>query len=229
MRRPRTVVGAIFGSTVGKKAIMATTGVILLLYLIAHMLGNLRIFFGEESINRYAVWLREIAEPLLGYGGLVWVIRVVLTLSVVLHIVTATQLARRARQARPVRYATRPKVQGSYAARTMRWGGVIIALFVTYHVLDLTVGWLNPDFEHGEVYDNIVVDFQHWYVALAYTAAVVVVGVHIRHGVASALRSLGVTTARGERVVNVAAIVFATALVVGFLSVPFSVFFGLVG
>ena len=144
------------------KIVMALTGAVMLLYLVLHMLGNLKIFFGEQALDTYAHWLRLIGEPALPGGGMLWIVRVVLLVSVVAHIVAATILARRARVARPVKYAHRPPVQTGYAARTMRWGGVIILLFVIYHVLDLTTGTLNPNGVHGEVYDNVVADFSRW-------------------------------------------------------------------
>ena len=132
------------------KFVMALTGAVMLAYLVVHMLGNLKIFFGEQALNTYASWLREVGEPALPGEGMLWIIRVVLLVSVVAHIVAATILARRARAARPVKYAHRRPVTTSYASRTMRWGGVIIALFIVYHILDLTTGTLNPNGQHGE-------------------------------------------------------------------------------
>jgi succinate dehydrogenase / fumarate reductase cytochrome b subunit len=155
---------------------------------------------------------------------------VVLLVSVVAHIVSATILARRAHRARPVRYAHRPPVQGSYAARTMRWGGVIIALFVVYHLLDLTTGTLNPHGVHGEVHANVVADFApaRWYVTVFYTLAVVAVGFHVRHGVWSALQTFGRSSAATQKALQGVALGVALVLVVGFLSVPFAVLTGLV-
>jgi succinate dehydrogenase / fumarate reductase cytochrome b subunit len=154
----------------------------------------------------------------------------VLTAAVLGHIVAATVLARRARAARPVRYAHRPKVQGSYAARTMRWGGVIILLFVVYHILDLTTGQLNPVGDPARPYANVVADFApaRWYVTLFYTLAIVAVGLHLRHGIFSAVRTLGQQSPRGERLARTAAAVLAGVLVVGYLSVPFAVITGMV-
>lgn len=203
----------LYRTTVGKKAVMAVTGAVLLLYVVAHMLGNLTFFAGPEAIDGYGRELREL--------GVVWPTRIGLLVAVALHFTAAYQLTARARRARG-RYAHRRPVQGGYAARTMRWGGVIIALFVVYHLLDLTAGWLNPHGVPGEIHSNVVADFRHWYVVLAYAVAVVALGFHIRHGVWSATRSLGVTTSRAIGLA-VAAVVCA-----GFLSVPFAVFTGLV-
>ncbi|NYT95509.1 succinate dehydrogenase cytochrome b subunit [Salinispora sp. H7-4] len=217
-------------STVGLKAVMAVTGLVLVLFLVAHMLGNLKIFTGAEDFDHYAHWLRDLGTPLLPYGWYLWLQRCALLVALAGHIWAATMLALRARSARPVRYAHRKKVQGSYAARTMRWGGVIIALFVIYHILDLTTGHLNPVGDPTRPQANVVADFapERWYVTLFYTLAVVALGFHLRHGVYSALRSLGQQTPQGERRARGLALVFAVALSVGYLVVPFAVLLGLV-
>jgi succinate dehydrogenase / fumarate reductase cytochrome b subunit len=209
-------------TTVGKKAVMAVTGIVLLAYVTVHMLGNLEIFFGAQAIDGYGRWLRELLEPVFGHGGVLWLVRAVLVASVVLHLVAATQLARAGRRAAG-RYAHRVRIQGDYAARTMRWGGVIIALFVVYHLLDLTAGVLNPNGVPGEIHDNVTADFRHWYVVLAYTVAVLALGFHLRHGIWSALRSLGVTAAAQGLALG-----YAVVITVGFLSVPYAVLCGVI-
>jgi succinate dehydrogenase / fumarate reductase, cytochrome b subunit len=211
------------------KFVMALTGTVFLLYLVAHMLGNLKIFFGEQALNTYASWLREIGEPALPGEGMLWLIRVVLLAALVAHVVAATALALRARRARPVKYAHRRPVSTSYASRTMRWGGVIILLFVIYHILDLTTGTVNPNGVPGEVYDNVVADFSRWYVTLAYTVAMVALGFHVRHGVWSALQTLGRSSGPYQMRYKAIALVFAVILTAGFLAVPFAVQLGLVG
>jgi succinate dehydrogenase / fumarate reductase cytochrome b subunit len=215
-------------SSVQLKFIMAVTGAVLILYLVAHMIGNLKIFFGEESLNTYAEWLRVVGEPALPAQTLLWLVRIVLLVAVIAHIVAATILARRARRARPVRYAHRRPVSTSYASRTMRWGGVIILLFVIYHILDLTTGTLNPNGVPGEVYDNVGADFSRWYITLAYTLAVVAVGFHVRHGAWSALQTLGRSSGPNQMRYKAIALIFAVVLTAGFLAVPFAVQFGLV-
>ena len=117
----------------------------------------------------------------------------------------------------------------SYASRTMRWGGVIILLFVIYHILDLTIGTVNPNGVPGEVYDNVVADFSRWYITLAYTAAMIAVGFHVRHGTWSALQTLGRLSGPDQKRYKAVALVFAVVLTAGFLAVPFAVQFGLVG
>jgi succinate dehydrogenase / fumarate reductase cytochrome b subunit len=216
---------------VGLKAVMAVTGILLVLFLIAHMIGNLKIFFGPADFDHYAHWLRTIGAPVLPEDWYLWGQRVLLGAALVAHIWAAAVLARRARAARPVRYVHRPKVQVSYAARTMRWGGVIIALFVVYHLLDLTTGDLNPVADQRRPYANVVADFapERWWVTLIYVIGIVTLGFHLRHGMFSALRSLGQQTPRGERRARSAALVFAVALCAGYLVVPFAVLAGLVG
>lgn len=208
---------------------MGVTGLLMLIYVIVHMASNLKIFFGRENIDGYALWLRHLLDGLLGYEGFVWIARVGLLVCVGLHMTAAIQLARRARKARPKGYQHRAKVQGSYAARTMRWGGVILALFVIYHILDLTAGVLNPNGVHLAVYDNVVADFQNWYVVLFYAAAVISLGFHIRHGLWSGLQSLGASNATRQRAIQGFAFLVAFGITVGFLAVPFAVLTGLVG
>jgi succinate dehydrogenase / fumarate reductase cytochrome b subunit len=215
-------------SSVGLKIVMAVSGVLLTLFLFAHMAGNLKIFLGAANFDHYAHWLRAIGTPLLPPSWYLWIQRTGLTAAVVAHVTAATILARRARTARPIRYAHRAKVQGSYAARTMRWGGVIILLFVVFHLLDLTAGTVNPIGDPEHPYANVVADFApgRWYVTLVYALAIVAVGFHLRHGVFSAARTLGQRTARGERRWRQAATALAAVLVAGYLSVPLAVTMG---
>lgn len=213
------------------KFVMAVSGVIMLLFLVAHMVGNLKIFLGAEAIDTYAAWLRTIGEPAVPAETVLWLLRVVLLVALVGHVGSAIVLARRARTARPVKYVHHQKVHGSYAARTTRWGGVIIALFLIWHILDLTTGTVNPNGVHLAVHDNIVADFapSRWYITLVYALAVVAVGFHIRHGIWSALQSLGRSSVSSQRTIQGVALAVAIVLTVGFLAVPFSVLFGWVG
>jgi succinate dehydrogenase / fumarate reductase cytochrome b subunit len=217
-------------SSVSLKILMAVTGLLLVLFLYAHMAGNLKIFLGGPAFDHYAHWLRTIGTPLLPDDWYLWIQRTVLTVAAAGHIAAATVLARRARRARPVRYAHRPKVQGSYAARTMRWGGVLILLFVIFHILDLTTGTVNPVGDPQHPYADVVADFApgRWYVTLCYALAIIALGVHLRHGIFSAVRTLGQRTPRGERIARTVALVLSVVLVVGYLSVPFAVLTGVV-
>jgi succinate dehydrogenase / fumarate reductase cytochrome b subunit len=221
-RRPPRV------SSVQLKIVMALTGAVLLLYLVVHMIGNLKIFFGEEALNTYAHWLRLIGEPALPGEGMLWIVRTVLLVSVVAHIVAATILARRARAARPVKYAHRRPVSTSYASRTMRWGGVIILLFVIYHLLHLTTGDAHHAFIPGEVYHNVVTGFQVWWVAAIYIIANLALGLHLYHGVWSMFSSVGMTNPRFEHWRRTFATVFAIVITAANISFPLSVLTGFV-
>ncbi|NSC21143.1 succinate dehydrogenase [Streptomyces albus subsp. chlorinus] len=225
-RRPG-LVRTLWGSTLGKKAVMAVSGLIMLAYLVAHMLGNLKVFFGPEEMNGYAHWLRTLGEPVLHYAWFLWLVRVVLLAAVVLHGVSAYQLSRRDIAARPVTYQHR-RPRASYATRTMRWGGIILALFLVWHILDLTTGTVNPRGQAGHPYENIVAGFRNWYADVIYIVAVLAVGLHIRHGFWSAAQTLGVTRPGAARLFKGGADVLALAITVGFLSVPVGVMTGLV-
>lgn len=206
---------------------MAVTGVAMLLYLVAHMLGNLKIFFGATDFNGYAGWLRTIGEPVLHHGWFLWLVRAGLLAAVVLHGVAAYQLSRRDRAARPARYAHR-RQRASYATRTMRWGGVILALFIVWHILDLTTLTVNPRGQAHHPYENIVADFRTWYADVFYIVAMLALGLHIRHGFWSAAQTLGANSARRDRVLKAVANVLALVLTCGFIAVPVAVMTGVV-
>jgi succinate dehydrogenase / fumarate reductase cytochrome b subunit len=214
---------------------MAITGLILIGYLLAHMYGNLKIFAGAEAFNAYAHHLRILGEPLLPRTGALWIIRVVLIISVLAHMYAAFNLWSRAHRARGGmrRYhsnKSRTGVQRTYASYTLRWGGVVILLFVIYHLLHLTWNVIHPGGAAAEPYERVVNGFQIWSVVLAYTIAVIAVGFHVRHGIWSALTTLGANTSSLARQrLNVFAYAVAGVLAVGFLLPPFAILFGFVG
>ena len=213
---------------------MAITGLILIGYLLAHMYGNLKIFAGEAAFNDYAHHLRTLGEPLLPYSGALWVIRAVLIVSVLGHMYAAFNLWSRAHRARggTRRYysnKSRTGVQRTYASFTLRWGGVVILLFVIYHLLHLTWNTIHPGGAAAEPYDRVVNGFQIWSVVLAYTIAMIAVGFHVRHGTWSALTTLGANTSTLARQrLNVIAYVVAAVVTIGFLLPPFAILFGFV-
>lgn len=213
---------------------MAVTGLLLISYLLAHMYGNLKAFAGPEAFNEYAHHLRTLGEPILPYSGALWLIRVVLIISVIGHMYAAFALWSRARKARGGlrRYHSnkaRLGVQRTYASFTLRWGGVVILLFVIYHLLHLTWNIVHPGGAAAEPYDRLVNGFQIWSVVLAYTIAVIAVGLHVRHGMWSALTTLGANTSSlARRRLNVLAYAVAGLLTVGFLLPPFAILFGFV-
>ncbi|MEV4333500.1 succinate dehydrogenase [Streptomyces sp. NPDC049597] len=212
-----------WASTIGKKTVMAVSGLIMLGYLVAHMFGNLKIFFGPDEFNAYGHWLRTMGAPVLHHSWALWLVRVVLLAAVIGHAVSAYQLSRRDIKARPSRYVHK-RPRASYATRTMRWGGVILALFIVWHILDLTTGTAHPGgFQEGHPYQNVVDTFSTWYGNVIYIVAMLAVGLHIRHGFWSAAQTLGVGNATRDRVLKTAANVLALALTAGFLSVPVAV------
>ena len=225
-----STVDLLWRSTIGKKLVMAVTGLMMLLYLVGHMLGNLKIFFGPQEFNDYGHWLRTIGEPLLHHEWFLWLVRFALLASVVLHGVAAYQLSRRDLAARPTRYAHRGgrTRRASYATRTMRWGGVILALFLVWHLLDLTTHTVNPNGEAGKPYENVVASFQTWYGNLIYGVAMLAVGLHVRHGFRSAAHSLGAATAARDRALKLAGDGLALLLTAGFLAIPLAVQIGVV-
>jgi succinate dehydrogenase / fumarate reductase cytochrome b subunit len=225
--RPRTTT-VLWNSTIGKKAVMAVTGLLMVAFLLAHMLGNLKIFFGPHDFDAYAGWLRTIGEPVLHGAWFLWIQRAVLGVAVVLHITAAAQLSRRDLKARPARYAHGQRRQATFATRTMRWGGVILALFIVWHILDLTVGVANPDYVEGHPYHNVVADFQTWWIDLIYIVAVVLLGIHINHGFWSAAQTLGLTKPTRNAAIRAIGTTVALALTIGFLAVPIGVMTGLV-
>jgi succinate dehydrogenase / fumarate reductase cytochrome b subunit len=226
--RPAGPTLTLWQSTIGKKAVMAVTGLMMVLFLLLHMLGNLKIFFGPHDFDSYAAWLRTIGEPLLHYAWFLWIQRAVLLVVVVLHIVCAAQLSKRDLAARPTRYAHGQRAKASFATRTMRWGGIILALFIVWHLLDLTVGVTNPDFAAGRPYHNVVVDFQVWWINIIYIVAVLMVGLHINHGFWSASQTLGLNRPARDRAIRTVGTTLAVTITVGFLAVPIGVMTGLV-
>jgi succinate dehydrogenase / fumarate reductase, cytochrome b subunit len=215
-------------NSVAKKVIMAVSGIIMLLFLIAHMIGNLHVFQGADSFNHYSAWLRTFGDPALGYRWFLTALEVVLVVSVVAHMWSAFALWRQASRARPVGYVVKKSVAQSYASRTMRWGGVIIALFIVYHILDLTFGAANPAGTDSTPYTRLVASFQNPIATTVYVVALILLGMHLRHGIWSATQTLGQSNRRRERTVNAFAVAFSVLLIAGYLVVPAAVVFGLV-
>ena len=217
-----------WASTIGKKVVMAVSGLVLVLFLLAHMVGNLKVFFGAADFDGYAGWLRTIGEPVLRNTWFLWIQRAVLLIAVVAHATAAVQLSVRDRKARPVRYVHGQRPRATFATRTMRWGGAILALFVVWHLLDLTVGVANPDFHASSPYHNVVVDFQVWWINLIYIVAVLVLGLHVNHGFWSAAQTLGLNRPARDRTIKAVGSTLAFAITVGFVMVPVGVMTGLV-
>lgn len=222
--------GGFLGSSNGKKAVMAVTGAVMVLFLLGHMLGNLKIFFGRESFNDYAHALRTLLEPLVPYRTLLTLVEIALVASVGLHMWAAISLARRAHKARPVKYVAKKSQAGGYTTHIMRWGGVTIVLFVIWHLLDLTFGVVNPKGFDAAPADRMIAGFDasRWWVTLIYIVAVVMVGLHLRHGLWSAFQTLGWAGHGRYRLLRASAALVSAVLVIGFLAPPLAITFGVV-
>jgi len=220
----------LYRSAVGKKAVMAVTGVILFGFVLVHMAGNLKVYLGAEHFNEYAEALRTMFMPILPREGALWVARLVLLVAVVFHIHSAYALTMMNREARPIAYRDRDYVKATYAARTMRWGGVILLIFVIYHLLHFTFGVkVAPhDFIRSDPYHNFVSGFRIWWVAGFYILANLALGLHLYHGVWAMFSSLGVTHKRFENWRRGFATVFAALITLGNISFPVAVLIGVV-
>ena len=211
------------GSSIGRKVVMAVTGLILFGFVLGHMLGNLQVYLGPEALNHYGVLLRQLL-----HGAGLWIVRVVMLAAVSLHIWSATSLTLESRRARPEGYREQKWKESTYASRTMRWGGVIILLFVIYHLLHFTTGTLHPQFVEGDIYRNFVVGFQSVPASLFYIVAMLALGLHLRHGVWSMCQTLGVSHPRYMRIAHAGAWIFAVLITVGNISFPIAVLTGFV-
>ena len=210
-----------YDSTVGKKVVMALTGIILVLYVIGHMVGNLQIYMGPEQINSYA-------ELLHTSMALLWGVRLVLLFAVLVHIVTAVQLWLRNRASRPVKYRVFQPPGLDYAARTMVWSGPIIALFIVYHILHFTTGQAHSEYIHLEPYHNVVSAFSVWWVALFYIGANLLLAFHLYHGVWSLFQSMGWDHPQWGPWRRRLALLIAVVVGAGNISIPLAVLAGVV-
>ena len=209
-----------YGSSVGKKILMAVTGMILFFFVLFHMAGNLQIFIGQVELDRYSHFLHSVPEIL-------WLVRIAVIFSFLVHIVAAVQVWLQSRRARPIKYKVRANLATDVAARTMVWTGPIILLFVIYHLLHLTYGAIYPHlFEEGQVYHNLVVSFQLWPIAIVYIIANIGLGFHLYHGLWSLTQTLGWTHPRFDSCRRVVAAVVGIGLAVANISIPVSILAG---
>jgi succinate dehydrogenase / fumarate reductase, cytochrome b subunit len=210
-----------YGTSIGKKVVMAITGVILFGFVMGHMLGNLQVFIGAHQMNEYAAMLRANA-------ALLWGVRLVLLVAVIWHIVAAVQLTRMSQRSRPEGYHYKDVIQADYAARTMRWSGPIIAVFVIYHLLHFTTGSVHPQFDVHDVYRNVISGFRVWPVALFYMIAMVALAFHLWHGVWSMFQTLGLINPKSDKIIHRLAAIATLAIAIGFISIPMAVLAGLI-
>jgi succinate dehydrogenase / fumarate reductase cytochrome b subunit len=209
-----------FRSSIGKKVVMAASGAVLLGFVLGHLAGNLQVYLGPAAINAYALKLRH-------FPALLWAARVGLLVAVTLHIWSAYSLSRTSWDARPVGYRERETRESTYASRTMRWGGVIVLLFVVYHLMHFTFGIAHPSFAQADVFHNMVAGFRNVGVSGFYSAAMVALGLHLYHGVWSMMQTLGLSHRRYDHLRHAFATLVAVVVVVGNISFPLAVLTGL--
>jgi len=217
-----------YRTAMGKKAVMAVTGVMLFGFVLAHMLGNLKLYLGPEYLDHYAEGLRELGAPFLAKGQALWIARAVLLAAVAVHVHAAVALTLANRRARPTSYVKTTPQASTYASRTMIWGGAIIALFVVYHLMHLTIGNVHPGFEPGHVYHNVVTGFQNPWVSAVYVAAQIALGFHLYHGLWSLFQTLGWNGPRINVFRRRLAAVLAVVICAGNVSFPIAVLTGAV-
>jgi succinate dehydrogenase / fumarate reductase cytochrome b subunit len=208
-----------YSSTTGKKAVMAVSGCILFLFVVGHLIGNLQIYEGPEKLNQYAQLLRSMP-------ALLWLVRITLLVMVVLHIWSSVQLGLRNLDARPSGYVKKKAAGSSYASRTMYWSGPIVLAFVIYHLLDFTFGVVNPNYQEGNVYSNVVASFQVIPVAAFYIFAMLLLCMHLFHGVWSMFQSLCFYHPRYTPWLRRGAATIAVLIAAGNISIPIAVMAG---
>lgn len=227
--------GGFFSSSIGLKWLMAITGIGLLLYVLAHLIGNLKVFLGMNALGQYEIdlygeALRNLGGDLVPHESILWLMRLGLMAAFVIHIGASAALTRRNWEARGMaRYeAQRHYAAANYASRTMRWGGTIILLFVLFHLADLTLGWANPEFETGAVYHNLITSLTRPPVAILYLVAQFALAFHIYHGGWSLFQSLGLANPRYNPLRRVFAAGFAAVIFLGNVAIVLAIWTGVV-
>jgi succinate dehydrogenase / fumarate reductase cytochrome b subunit len=226
-----------YSTAVGKKYVMAITGIIGIGFVVVHMIGNLKVYLGaiDENgqqvydIDIYGEFLRELLVPILPRTYALWALRLVLIAAVLLHIHASYTLTVMNRKARPVKYQSARDYQiANFASRSMRWTGIIVALFIIWHLADLTWGWANPDFSRGDVYRNLDASLSRIPVAILYIVANIALGIHLFHGTWSLFQSMGWNNPKFNQWRRGAAAGIATIVVVGNVSFPIMTLAGVI-
>ena len=209
-----------WASLVGKKVLMAATGLVLTLFLIGHLAGNLLVFAGPEALNDYSHFLKHRIPEIL------WPLRAVLLSCLVIHVVASIQVSIASRRARPVGYALKKNIETSYAARTMIWSGPLLFAYIVYHLMMFTFLTTGPGYSPTDVYRNVVLAFREPAISAVYTFAMLLLGLHLYHGAWSMVHTLGAGTPRYRRLRRAAAPLFAAAVTLGYMLIPASVLLG---
>ena len=217
-------------STIALKMLMALSGLFFIAFVLGHMYGNLKAFAGQDAFNEYAEHLREYGQPILPYGGLLWIIRVGLVASLGVHVYAAFTLWARAKRARTTRYVMKKRTGATYASLLMRWGGVTLLLFVVWHLLNFSIGKVNvTGGATDDPYVLLVDTFATWWLTLLYLLAMAMLGAHLHHGFWSACQTLGLTgTARARSLAKTVGVALAVIIVGGFSLVPLGVLVGII-
>lgn len=215
-------------SSITLKILMAVSGIIFVLFVLVHMYGNLRAFWGEASYNSYAAHLRTFLTPELPRTGFLWIIRAILIVSLVVHVYAAVTLWRRAQAARPVKYQVKKHTGAIPASRTMRWGGLTLLVFIVWHLLEFTILRVNVGSggQSASITENpyrlLVQSFDTWWMTVIYLIAMAMLGAHLHHGVWSSMQTLGWTNSdRSRRTAKRVAFTLAVIIAGGFSLVPF--------
>jgi succinate dehydrogenase / fumarate reductase cytochrome b subunit len=221
---PVTMARSFFGSSIGQKIVMAVTGAILSLFVLGHMTGNLQAFLpnGPAALDHYGALLRELL-----HGAGLWVVRLVMLVSVGLHIWAYLSLTRKSLGARPRGYQVTSYQEANWASRTMRWTGPLLAIFIVYHILHFTTGTVHPHFVEGHVYDNLIAGLQVTPVAFFYLVAMGALAFHLYHGAWSMLQTLGLSHPRFDPIRKKLAVAFTIVVAGGFAVVPLAVLTGM--
>jgi succinate dehydrogenase / fumarate reductase, cytochrome b subunit len=217
-------------STITLKLLMAASGLIFILYVLAHMYGNLKAFAGHDAYNEYAEHLRTLGEPLLPYEGFLWILRAVLIVALVVHVYAAVRLWRRASHARTQKYVVKKNLASSFSSRWMRWGGLAILLFLIWHLANFTIGKVNvAGGETNDPYNLLVDTFDTWWMTVIYLVAMFALGMHLHHGTWSAAQTLGLTNnVRARRNAKALGWILAVVIAGGFSLVPIFVLAGVI-
>jgi succinate dehydrogenase / fumarate reductase cytochrome b subunit len=218
----------LWSSSVGKKIVMAVSGLVLYGFVVVHMLGNLKVYQGREAFNHYAEGLRTVGAPFFGHGQLLWVARIVLLVALFVHLVAVFKLTRQSKAARKHAYKKFDGLEYSYASRTMLWGGLLLLAYVVYHLLHLTFGSVHPNFVPGDAYNNFVVGFQQVPASIAYIVAMIPLALHMYHGFWSMLQTLGANNPKYNKMRRPIALTLALLVALLNISFPVAVLLGIV-
>lgn len=223
---------ALHRTTIGKKVIMAVSGVIWIGFVAFHMYGNLKVFGGSAYFNEYAEGLREFGAPIFGHAHLLWVARLVLIAALGLHVWAALSLNQRNLETRSTKYVKHKKLRANAATKTMVFGGIAILLFIIYHLMHFTWGvpGIHPDFIWDDAYHNLVVGFRSYFFipSIIYLVAMVFLALHLYHATWSMFQTLGLNNKTYNKMIRALAWMVALVIPIGFAIVPLAVMFGIV-